>query len=147
MAGREHEGDRIHEVELLAGRRGAQRLARLEVAFDDGHDPVAQLTEVVEAHGVDGREPLTELVLLQDVGHPEGKVVRRLGREVLVLDQKVMRVLEDDRERNHAQMLHELREIHGAAAGELGEGETRPEVKRLLGDAFAHRLSHERAMP
>src|SRR2546425_959448 len=109
-------------------------------------DPVAQLTEVVEAHGVDGREPLTELVLLQDVGHPEGKVVRRLGGEVLVLDQEVMRVLEDDRERDHSQMLHELREIHGAAAGELGEGETRPEVKRLPGDAFAHRLSHERAM-
>src|SRR5213080_4058207 len=50
MAGREHEGDRIHEVELLAGRRRTQRLARLEIAFDDGHDPVAQLTEVVEAY-------------------------------------------------------------------------------------------------
>src|SRR5206468_1889800 len=50
MTGREHEGDRIHEVELLSGRRRAQRLARLEVTFDDGQDPVAQLAEVVEAH-------------------------------------------------------------------------------------------------
>src|SRR5439155_1137837 len=85
MAGGEHEGDRIHEVELLSGRRRAQRLAWLEVAFDDGHDPVAQLAEVVEAHGVDGREPLAELLLLQGVGHPEGEVVGRLGGEILVL--------------------------------------------------------------
>jgi len=138
MEGGEHEGDRIHEVELLSGRRRAQRLARLEVAFDDGHDPVAQLAEVVEAHGVDGREPLAELLLLQGVGHPEGEVVGRLGGEILVLDQEVMRVVEDDRERDRAQVLHELREIRGATAGELGEGETRPELKRSTG-AIDHR--------
>ena len=72
----------------------------------------------MKLHEIDGGQLLAEPLLLQDIGHPVGKVVRRLGRQVLVLGEKVVGVEVDHRARHVPQMFQQFGQVTGTASGE-----------------------------
>ena len=144
MAGGKREGHRVHEVELLA-RGGDAQLPRLpEVALDHVDQPGAEVAQVRELDGVDGRQTLAEPAFLKHVGHPVGEVVRRFRVEVLVLHEEVMGVVEHHRQRHHSQMLEKPGEVSRLPARELRQGEASPEFEGVASDAL-HDGSHRRS--
>jgi hypothetical protein len=126
-------------MKFLAGRRTAQLLPLFEIFLDHLDDALAQQSEAAELDHVDRRQLLAEAILLQHGRHPVGEVVGRLGRQILMLHQEVMRVVVDHRSGHFAQMAEQLGEIAGAAVGQQAEIDARRKA-----EGFGRHRSHSR---
>src|SRR5207245_1791827 len=144
MRCRDREAYRLHEVELLP--LGDLQVFRvyLEMAFDGLDESSFQFLERAEPQGVDRGELFGEPLVPENVGDPVGEVVRWLGHEILVLAEKPVRMVIDDRIRRRLQMIAELYEIPGLEAGQASEADAREKAERAVRPCEPHAFASRR---